>query len=85
MPSSGISTGCEILIDSCWNRTHAQLTCQYRLWYSSAMTFSAKILTHIQQADTKAATLTPKQLWNTLQKRMCFTHESQYSPYYAAS
>jgi hypothetical protein len=63
----------------------SQLTCQYRLWYSSAMTSSAEILNHIQQADTEAATLTPKQLWNTQQKRMCFTHESQYGPYYAAS
>ncbi|MFT7044500.1 MAG: hypothetical protein ACI82A_004461 [Candidatus Azotimanducaceae bacterium] len=47
------------------------------------MTSSAEILSHIQQADTEAATLTPKQLWITQQKWMYFTHESQYGPYYA--
>jgi len=67
------------------DRLESQLTCQYRLWYSPAMTFSADILNHIQQADTEAATLTPKQLRNTQQKRMRFTHKSQYGPYYAAS
>jgi hypothetical protein len=49
------------------------------------MTSSAAIQSHIQQADTEAATLTPKQFWTKQQKWMCFTHESQYAPYYAVS
>jgi hypothetical protein len=49
------------------------------------MTYSAEILSHIQQADTEAATLTPKQLRTTQRKWVCFTRESQYSAPYAVS